>query len=124
MFKLIFRSFVHAQALVGIVLTVSWLVGDLDFEAAAVPLYTVAAVLFMYGLAPSQWTRSPDRLDGPLALDTTARQMAEQLQPSPALRRMGDFAAQHRFSIQLAVTSCFLATAALLLHHVAPTPGI
>jgi hypothetical protein len=122
--KLILRSFVNAQALVGIVLTVSWFSDDLDPQSAAVPLFTIAALLLMYSLVPAQWTRSPDRLESPLALDTAVRQIAEQLQPSKTLRRLGDCVTQHRFSIQLAITSSFLATAALLLHYVAPTPVI
>jgi hypothetical protein len=122
--KIITRSFVNAQALVGVMLTVSWLSGDLDLQAAAIPLYSIAALLFMYTLVPAQWTRSPDRLEGPLALDTTARQMSRQLHPSEGIQRLGDFAAQHEFSIQLAITSIFLLAAALLLQYVAPTPSI
>jgi hypothetical protein len=122
--RLIPRSFVNAQALVGVVLTVSWLVVDLDLQTAAVPLYTVAALLLLYSLVPEQWTRSPDRLEGPFALDTTARQMSKQLRSSEGMQRLGDFAAQHRFSIQLALTSIFLFAAALLLQIVAPAPGV
>ena len=121
---LLIRSFVNAQALVGVVLTVSWLAGDLDLQAAAVPLYAIAALLLVYCLIPASWTRSPDRAKGQLALDTTTRQMSELLYPSAGLRKMVEFAAQHRFSIQLALTSAFLSVAALLLQYVAPTPGV
>ena len=122
--RLILRSFVNAQALVGVVLTVSWLVGDLDLQTAAIPLYTVAALLLMYSLLPAQWSRSPDRLAQPLLMDATAHRLAEQLQPSPTLRKLASYSAKHRFSIRLTLTSGFLCAAALLFQYVAPTPGI
>jgi|GEM_PF-2954269 hypothetical protein len=124
MHRLVFRSFVNAQALVGIVLSVSWLVGNLDLQTAAIPLYTVAALLLMYSLLPTQWSRSPDRLAATLSMDATAHRLAEQFQPSPTLRKLASFAAQHKFSIQLALTSGFLCAAALLLQVISPAPGV
>ena len=120
--RLILRSFVTAQAIVGVVLTLSWLDGNLDLPSIAETLCGIATPILLYSLIPASWTRSPDRLIG--TPDATARKMSELLYPSAGVRRLVSFAAQHRFSIQLALTSAFLSVAALLPQYVAPTPGV
>ena len=123
MSRLILRSFVNAQAIAGVVLTLSWLDLDSHLPSISMSLLVIAALLLVYSLIPASMTRSPDRLTGTQASDAEARDMLELLYPSKRMRRLVSFATDHKFSIQLALTSTFLLITALLLQYVASMPA-
>jgi hypothetical protein len=111
------RSFVVAQTLVGVVLTVVWLARLWESRLLiTIPMYAISAALLVAALIPDAWIPTPvssKHMESPSPRDMPAE-----------LREPGGFAAWNRFSIEAILTSGFVLITALLLQTIAPTPSL
>jgi len=114
----IVRSFLVAQALVGVVLTILWLAGQWESRFMAVLLFGIGTFLLICAFIPGTWIRTPDRLEG-----STARQESKENRLSTSPSKQRGFAGRNKFSIELILTGIFVFITALLLQYVAPMPG-
>lgn len=115
--KSITRSFLVAEAFVGVVLTILWLVGRWEPRLMVSPLFGISAVLLLCAFLPNTWIRTLNRPE-----HTAIHQRAEEDHASANLRQPKRFAGWNRFSIDFILTSVFILITALLLHYVAPMP--
>ena len=116
--KSIVRSFLVAQALIGVALTTLWLAGEWESRFMAALLFRLGAFLLICAFIPGTWIRTPDRLKDPMT-----REISNQDLPSTRPTGKSKFAVWNRFSIELILTSVFVFITALLLRYVAPMPG-
>ena len=115
----IVRSFLVAQALVGVVLTILWLAGQWESRFMASPLFGISAVLLLCAFLPNTWIRTFNQPE-----HAAIYQRSEEDHPSANLHQSKRFAGWNRFSIDFILTSAFISITALLLHYVAPVPGV
>jgi hypothetical protein len=114
--KPLVRSFLAAQALVGIVLTIVWLARLWESRSfITFPLYGISGLLLVGAFVPSAWIRGLDRRQN------TPASIPNHLPLDP--RGRGGFICWNRFSIQALLTCAFVAITALLLQFAPPIPG-
>ena len=117
--KSITRSFLVAQAFVGVVLTILWLAGRWELRFMTSPLFGISAVLLLCAFLPNTWIRTLNQPE-----HAAISQRSEEDHPSANLHQSKRFAGWNRFSIDFILTSVFISITALLLHYVAPMPGV
>lgn len=112
------RSFIIAQALVGIVLTIFWLLGEWPSLSMATPLFGIAAVVALLAFLPNAWIPSAARRKNP----QEATVAEHSLPTTRNLERKG-LVGMNRLSRQLMTIAVFLVITAVLIRFVAPMPS-
>jgi hypothetical protein len=120
MMRTIARSFLYAEAIAGVVLTLAWLSGETDLMVFTAPLFSLGSILVLYAFLSGSWVRAPSRLEGPLAVENAARQMHEFGTSKSPLRSLSRLAAQHRISAQWAISGALLLLTGWVLYRFAP----
>jgi hypothetical protein len=113
--RTIFESFVVAEAIVGIALTLAIACGENDSSSLSAPLFSIGAILILYAFISGSWVRVPGRLDAPGMVENTERAIeAEQARP-PRRVRLSRIADHHRISMQWALSGVLLLANGCLL---------
>ncbi|MCK5247077.1 hypothetical protein KAR02_09275 [Candidatus Bipolaricaulota bacterium] len=113
------RSFVIAQAFVGVVLTIFWLLGEWPSLSMATPLFGIAAVSFLLAFLPNARIPSTAKIEEPQEAE-----VAEHSLPTTRNLNRKRFAGANRLSRQFMTIAAFLVITALLIRFVAPMPGV
>ena len=116
--KSIVRSFLVAQALVGVVLTGFWLAGTWEPRVMALPLAGIGIFLLLCAFIPISRFETYSRLGNMAGREESP---PNRLPADPALLSKG--AARTRLSVHLIFICGFLVVTALLLYFAAPMPG-
>lgn len=117
--NLVTRSFIIAQALVGVVLTISWLVGAWPSLSMAMPLFGIAAISLLLAFLPNAWIPSKKKLKKP-----KEKEVAQHALPATRNLERRDLAGMNRLSREFITIAAFLVITALLIRFVAPMPGV
>lgn len=115
----VIRSFIIAQALVGLVLTIFWIAGQWPSRSMGIPLFAIAAVSAVLAFVPCAWVSSGKRDNESNAAPTTEHTL-------PATRNLErhSIGGMNPYSRDFVLIAAFLTITALLLRFVAPVPGI
>jgi hypothetical protein len=112
------RSFIVAQALVGIVLTIFWLLGEWPSLSMAMPLFGFAAISLLLAFFPNAWIPAQGKLK-----EAKETKVAKHALPATRNLERRGFAGTNRLSREFMFIAAFLVITALLIRFVAPIPG-
>ena len=115
MIRTALRSFLYAQAIIGIVLTLGFAFGATDVDTLTAPLFSVGGLLILYALISSSIVRFPNRLEGLVAVENATQRLAQQKRAKRSPSKVSTFFTQNRPSIQWIVTGVFVLVSAWLL---------
>ncbi len=106
--RTVLKSFVAAEAIVGILLTLMIASGENDPATVSSPLFSIGAILILYAFLSGSWIRVPGRLEGPGTLENAKRQLdADRERPSRWVQ-LSRIAAQRGVSVQWVLSGLLL----------------
>ena len=120
MLRTFIRSFVYAQAVVGVVLTINLAAGCTDIDTITGPMFSLGALLVLYSFISSSLVRLPSRLEGLAGIEDAKQLLSGQKHDEHGPSRLSRFAIQHRLSIQWAMAGLILLLMAWALLAFAP----
>lgn len=116
--KSIVRSFLVAQALVGVVLTCLWVAGRWESRFMATPLFWIGAILVLFAFIPDSWIPFKNT-----AKEALIQEASSAALPSTPHIEQQRFAAWNRLSVELVLIAACVLLSGLLIRFVAPIPA-